>query len=160
MHRSMLSLAFVAALPFAAHAAEEELYGTYALVSTSQKLVETGQVDTYTNERGFITYTREGRMFVVIARGERPKPESLAKMTDAQRVGLFRTLTAYTGTYKFDGKAIEHDIDVSWNEVWTGTAQIRHFSRDGDTITLATDPGPRPTDGKLAVTTLVWRKVK
>ncbi|HET9814513.1 MAG TPA: lipocalin-like domain-containing protein, partial [Xanthobacteraceae bacterium] len=105
------------------------------------------------------TYTREGRMFVVIVRGERPKPESVAKMSDQQRADLFRSMTAYTGKFKFDEKVIEHDIDISWNEVWTGTKQIRYARREGNRIILTTPQQPRPIDGKVSETTLVWEKV-
>ena len=54
-------------------------------------------------------------MLVLIVRGNRPKPESLAKMTDQQRADLFRSMTSYGGTYKFDGKSIEHHIDISYS---------------------------------------------
>ena len=139
-------------------AGEDEIYGTYSLISTSFKLVESGQVETIPNEKGFITYTKEGRMFVVIVRGQRPKAESMAKMTDQQRADLFRSLTAYSGTHKFDGKTVVHNIDISWNELWTGTNQIRHVQRDGNRIILTTDPQPRPADGKVSVNTLIWEK--
>ncbi len=160
MHRVLFGLVLTLLSALSARANDDMLVGTYSLVSTTQKLVGTDQVDTFTNERGFITYTKEGRMFVIIVRGERHKPESLARMTDQQRADLFRSLTAYSGTYKFDGKTIEHNIDISWNEAWTGTAQIRHLTRDGDKLILTTNPIPRPVDGKPAVTTLVWQKLK
>ena len=136
------------------------LLGTYSLVSTSQKVVETGQVETFTNERGFITYGSDGRMSVIIVRGDRPKPESIAKLTDPQRLELFRTLTAFSGTYNFDGKTVEHQIDIAWNEVWAGTKQVRTVTIDGDRISLTTPAIPRPQDGKVSVNTLVWEKVK
>ncbi len=160
MRTSMLVVALVAMLPLSAYAGEDELYGTYTLVSRSQKVLDTGQVDTYAKERGFITYGKDGRMFVIIVDGNRPKPESLAKMTDQQRAELFRSMSAYSGTYKFDGKAVEHHIDMSWNEVWTGTTQIRDVKKEGDKVILTTRPAPRPQDGKMAVTTLVWEKAK
>jgi hypothetical protein len=59
-------------------------------------------------------------MFVIITREQRPKPESLSRMTDWQRVDLFRILTAYSGAHKFDSETIEHDLDVSSNGVRTG----------------------------------------
>jgi hypothetical protein len=159
MIRIVIALTLIVLPVIPLRAQEAELYGTYALIKTTQKLVDTGQEEEFRGEKGFITYTKEGRMFVLIVRGDRPKPESLDKMTDQQRADLFRSLTAYTGTYKFDGKTILHNIDISWNEVWTGTSQVRHFSRDGDKIILTTNPIPRPTDGKRAVTTLAWQRV-
>ena len=32
------------------------------------------------------------------------------------------------------GDLIEHHIDASWNEVWTGTTQMRHVAKDGDRV--------------------------
>jgi hypothetical protein len=164
MHNSMLAIISIALFSFEASnfatAQEDKLEGTYRLVSTSQKVVETGQVDTYANERGFIMYGSDGRMSVIIVRGDRPKAESIAKITDPQRIELFNTYVAYGGTYRFDGKTVEHHIDIAWNEIWTGTKQVRTVTRDGDRITLTTPAIPRPQDGKLSVTTLEWEKVK
>ena len=164
MYNTLLAFIAIALISFAAPtvvaAQDGILQGTYSLVSTSQKVVDTGQVDTYTNERGFISYGSDGRMLVLIVRGDRPKAESVAKITDPQRVELFNALVAYGGTYKFDGKTVEHHIDVAWNEIWAGAKQVRTVTRDGDRITLTTAAIPRPQDGKLAETTLVWEKVK
>ena len=161
----ILSLSLITALglslvPFAAGAADNELAGTYKLISRSRVLVDTGQVQTFGQVQGFITYGNDGRMLVLIVEGNRPKPESLAKMTDQQRAELFRTMNAYGGTYKFDGKTIEHHIDISHNAVWTGTTQIRDVKKEGDKLIYTTRPAPFVGDGKMSVITLVWEKVK
>jgi hypothetical protein len=148
-----------AALSCAASAAEDEIYGTYKLISSSRKILDTGQVETFGREQGFITYSRDGRMLVLIFRGDRPKPESLAKMTDQQRADLFRSMTAYGRTYKFDGKTMEHHIDISWNEVWTGTTQFRDVKNEGGRLIYTTRPAPFVSDGKMSVVTLMWEKV-
>jgi hypothetical protein len=158
--RKQIMVAAVVMLPLTAVAAEEKLAGTYKLVSSTRTLVDSGQVETYSKEQGFITYGNDGRMLVLIIRGDRPKPESLATMTDQQRADLFRTLNAYGGTYKFDGKTMEHHIDISANEVWTGTTQIRDVKMDGDRLIYTTRPAPFVGDGKMSVQTLVWEKVK
>jgi hypothetical protein len=151
---------FSVAAPNLSAAQNDKLVGTYRLVSTSMKIVETGQVETFPNERGFITFGNDGRMSVIIVRGDRPKPESVAKLTDPQRLELFRTLTAYSGTYKFDGKTLENQVDIAWNEVWAGTKQVRTVTIDGDRVSLTTPAQPRPQDGKTSVNTLVWERVK
>jgi hypothetical protein len=79
MYKLMLTLAIVPVLSFGGHAAESDLYGTYRLVSTVTEMADTGQIDTEAKESGFITYGSDGRMSVLIIRGDRPKPESLAK---------------------------------------------------------------------------------
>jgi len=140
--------------------AADELYGTYRLIGTTARILETGEEEKYTDETGYITYGRDGRMFVLLVRGKRPKPESLDKITDQQRAELFRTTTAYSGPFTFDGKTVEHHIDISWNEVFTGMVLRREVRRDGDRITLTTPPSPRGKDGKMSVRTLTFEKVK
>jgi len=79
-------------------------------------------------------------MIVLVVRNPRPKPESIEKTTDQERADLFRTMTAYAGTYRFDGEKIEHHIDLSWNEVWTGTTQVRSVKREGERLVYTTPP--------------------
>jgi len=160
MSKVRLALSFVFPLSFGTSTAFAQLEGTYRLISTTARILETGQEEKYTDESGYITYGKDGRMFVLLVRGKRPKPESLEKMTDQQRADLFRTVTAYSGRYTFDGKTVEHHIDISWNEVFTGTTLRREVKRDGDRIMLTTPPSPRSKDGKMSVRNLVFEKVK
>ena len=97
---------------------------------------------------------------VLITRSDRPKPDSIEKITDEQRQRLFASMLAYAGTYKFDGTSIEHDIDLSWNEVWNGTMQVRDIKKDGDRLIYTTRPAPSPIDGSMGFATLIWEKVK
>jgi Lipocalin-like domain len=160
--RKLMLVVAVAALPFSAlAAAADELAGTYKLISSTRKLLDTGEVlDTWgKSPKGFITYGNDGRMLVLIVSDNRPKPESVEKMTDQQRADLFRSMTAYGGTYKFDGKKVEHHVDISWNESWTGTTVIREIKKDGDKL-VYTNTGPFSGDGKMSTQTLVWEKVK
>jgi hypothetical protein len=160
MRTTMLALAIVA-LSSPASATDDEFYGTYKLIKTSRIILDTGEEITFGGrEHGFITYSKDGRMMVLSLRGERPKPESIDKTTDQERAVLHRTMTAYGGTYKFDGKTIEHQIDISWNEIWTGTTQVRNVRKDGNRLIYTTRPAPNPVDGRMSVTTIVWEKVK
>jgi hypothetical protein len=159
MRGTMLAAAILT-LSLPVSAADDELYGTYRLISTTRTVLDTGQIITFDGETGFITYGKDGRMMILAVRGDRPKAESIEKMTDQQRAILHRSMTAYAGTYKFDGTTMEHHIDISWNEVWTGTTQVRTVKKDGDRLIFTTRPAPNPSDGKMAVTTLVWEKLK
>jgi len=140
--------------------ADNDISGTYKLVIEQRRIVDTGELVPVPNPQGFITYGKDGRVLVLIVRAPRPRPEALDKITDQQRVDLHRTMTAYGGTYKFDGSKVEHSIDISWNEVWTGTRQVRSVTREGDRITLTTPPFPFHTDGRMSVNMLVWERVK
>jgi hypothetical protein len=142
--------------------ADDDIVGTYRLISANRVILATGDTENSYGENpiGFITYGRDGRMMGMIVFSNRPNAESLDKMTDQQRADLFRTMIAYGGTYTFHGNSIEHHIDISWNELWTGTTVIRDIKKEGDRLVLATRPAPFPRDGKMSINTLVWEKVK
>jgi Lipocalin-like domain len=131
-------------------AADNDLSGTHRLVVEQRTIVDTGEVVPVTNPQGY----------VLIVRYPRPKPESIEKTTDQERADLLRTMTAYSGTYKFDGSKIGHHIDLSMNEVWTGTTQVRFIKRDGERLVYTTPPFHFHTDGEMSINTLVWEKVK
>ena len=138
--------------------AQRDIAGTYRLISTTAKF-DTGEEEKYNDETGYIIYGRDGRMMVLLVRGKRPRPESVEKMTDEQRVQLFKTVTAYSGKYTFDGKTVTHHVDVSWNEVFNGMNLERHVTRAGNRVMLTTAPSRRSSDGKMGVRTLTFEKV-
>jgi hypothetical protein len=143
-------------------AGEEDLYGTWRLVSYYQEIQATGEkIDIFGKApRGVLSYSRDGRMSAILAKDERPKPTDLAKVTNEERVELFKTVIAYGGTFKFDGKTVTHYLDISWNETWTGTAQVRNVRLEGGKLYISTNPIPRPEDGKIVIGVLTWEKVK
>ena len=160
--RLVITAAALAAMSvaFPAMAADNDLVGTYKLVIEQRTIVDTGEVVPVKDPQGYITYGSDGRMMVIIVRHPRPRPESIEKTTDQERADLLRTLTAYAGTYKFNGSEVEHHIDISMNETWTGTTQVRFVKRDRERIVYTTPPFRFHTDGKMSVNMLVWEKVK
>jgi hypothetical protein len=138
-----------------------QLAGTYRLISHKSTVVATGETKDIFGKapQGYIIYGRDGRMMVLIVKDERPKPRSLETMTDQERADLFRTMAAYSGTYDFDGKVVTHHVDVSWNQIWTGTDEVRNVRFDGRRVVLSTNPKPSFVDGKVIVGTLTWEKV-
>ena len=160
MRRLILTAAAVMSLSSHAAAADMKLSGTYRLISEQRTIVDTGEIISTTSSRGTITYTEDGRVIVLIVRSPRPRPEGPENITDQQRIDLFRTMTAYAGTYKFDGNKVEHSIEISMNEVWSGTKQVRTVKLDGEHLIYTTPPFPFHSDGKMSINTLVWEKVQ
>ncbi len=148
--------------PFALALERDDVVGTWTLVSSTRKVVATGEESSTYGEHptGTIVYGRDGRMIVLIVHDKRPKPESIGKTTDADRIALFKTMVAYSGTFSISGDTITHTIDASWNEVWTGTKTVRDVKRDGDQLIYTTKPAPASTDGKISIVTLIWQKVR
>jgi hypothetical protein len=153
-----LAAALMSARP--ALAAGYELAGTYRLVSSSTTHLDTGEDVPDEGAKGSIMYGADGRMLVLITYGDRPKAESAAKLTDHQRVQLFRTMLSYGGTYEFDGKTVTHHVDICSDEIRCGTTFVRDVTVDGDRVTYTTRPQPGPIDGKMIVITLVWQKLR
>ena len=50
---------------------------------------------------------------------------------------------------------IEHSIEISMNEVWSGTKQLRAVKHDGERLVHSTPPFQFHTDGKMSINTLV-----
>jgi lipocalin-like protein len=145
-----------------AQAANEELYGTWRLESFTQTILATGEtIDVFGKApQGFIHYGRDGRMMVLMVKDARPKPSDLSKMTDQERVELFKTLVAYAGTYEVDAKTVTHHLDISWNQIFTGTDQVRNIEFDGCKFIMSTNPQPRSQDGDVAISVLTWERLE
>jgi hypothetical protein len=79
---------------------------------------------------------------------------------DEERIKLHQTMAAYAGTYTLESDKVIHHVDISWNEAWTGTDQVRFYKVDGNTLTITTAPYTSPYDGRESRSVLVWEKVK
>jgi hypothetical protein len=138
-----------------------KLIGTWKLVSAVSEELATGQkTNIYKGTPiGFITYGADGRVMTIIVDSPRKKPSG-AVATAVEAEALFRSMAAYAGTYTIEGNQVIHRPDVSWNETWTGTDQVREYKFDGERLILATSPSPNPRSGKMSVRSLVWEKIK
>ena len=109
------------------------------------------------NPTGYLSYSVDGRMQVIgAASGRRvlagPNP------TENVRVALLDTMFAYAGTYSVEANNVIHHVDISWNEAWTGTDQIRLFEVNGKFLTLTTH-FTDPAGDTEALYAVVWKKV-
>lgn len=141
--------------------ANEEIYGTWRLLSWTRHVVGTeASTDALgAAPHGFLTYGRDGRMLAMIVKANRPRSTDPAKMPDEERAELFKTMLAYGGTFRVEGDQVVHNVDISWNEIWTGTAQVRNFRIEGRRLTIGVDP-QIGFDGKESTAVLQWEKVQ
>jgi hypothetical protein len=144
-----------------ASAGESPVLGTWKLKSFVREVSATGERYNQMGEHptGYLSYSSDGRMYAIITGDNRIKPHDVAP-TDEDRAKLHRTLTAYAGTYTLDAEKVIHHVDVSWNEAWTGTDQVRFYKLDGNTLTITSAPNKSPVDGREGRAILVWEKVK
>jgi hypothetical protein len=71
----VMTMAVVTSVAFAG---DEEIWGTYKLISATYKLLDTGDVVNSYGEhpKGYITYGKEGRMLVLITNGDDLSPKT------------------------------------------------------------------------------------
>jgi hypothetical protein len=106
---------------------------------------------------GYLSYSADGRMQVIGAASGRIVPTDPTP-PDNERVALYDTMFAYAGTYSVEAGKVIHHVDISWNEVWTGTDQIRLFEVNGNTLTLTTRAMDPACDREVHYA-VVWEKV-
>ncbi len=137
---------------------KKPLLGTWRLKScvlttaAGQRLTPYGE-----NPTGYLSYSADGRMQAIGAASGRIVP-SAPTPPENERIALHDTMFAYAGTYSVETGKVIHHVDISWNEVWTGTDQIRLFKMNGNTLTLTTHAKDPATDTE-AHYALVWEKV-
>jgi Lipocalin-like domain len=85
--------------------------------------------------RGYLIFTREGRMMTIITRADR-KPAT----TVEEQAALLQSMISYTGRYKVEGSRVVTTPDVSWNEIYTGAQQIRYYTLHDEELSLTTAP--------------------
>jgi hypothetical protein len=139
----------------------DRLQGTWRLRSFTQKILDTGEtIDVFgKSPQGFINYSTDGRMIVLMVGDARPRASDLSQLTDAERAELFKTMVAYAGTYTVDDAEVTHHLDISWNQIFTGADQVRNIELTDGVFVMSTNPQPRSQDGRLAVSVMTWEKL-
>jgi len=136
-----------------------QLAGTYRLITATSTNLATGEI-TYPlgkSPQGYIMYGRDGRMMIFMVAEKRPQPKDLASATDQERLDLFKTMLAYSGTYDFDGKVVTHHIDVAWNGI--KDSPQRDVKLDGRKLVLGYT-GPNVRTGVVGKVEITWEKVE
>ena len=138
----------------------DRLIGTWRLVAVETEDLATGAKSQAwgADPLGFINYAPDGRMMVLNLRSDRKKPAG-AVPTTAEAADLFKTMLAYAGTYTIDGNELTHHIEISWNEAWSGTHQVRNARFDSNRVHLSTKPSPDLASGRMSVRTMTWEKL-
>ena len=138
-----------------ADAQPTELVGTWKFLNYVRTDPSTGKnVKIFGGHpRGWLIYTAEGRMMVIVVPENRKPLEK-----DADRIEHHKQMVAYTGRYTLaDGKVIHH-VDVAWNEAWIGTDIVRSYNINGDRLIITTAPTKYGLDAVEQVSTLTLER--
>jgi hypothetical protein len=137
---------------------ENPLLGTWKLKSYVVTAANAARSTPYgENPTGYLGYSADGRMQAVGAASGR-KVQAGSNPSESQRAALHDTMFAYAGSYSIEAGKVIHHVDISWNEVWSGTDQIRLFEVDGNFLTLTTRVADKAGDTETLYV-VVWEKV-
>jgi len=133
-----------------------KIFGIWRLVSFEAEYQATGEREHVRgkNPTGFIIFTPEGRMMVVLTNEGRKAPK-----TDQDRAGLFNAMVAYTGIYRIEGDKWITKVDVAANPALAGTEQARFFRVDGDRLQEITQWSVRPEKG-MGRSVITWERAR
>jgi Lipocalin-like domain len=140
----------------------QAIAGVWRLTAYAREEVETGKkVDLFgQHPSGYLTFSPAGR-FIGVLVGDNRKPPAEAVVTDPERIALYNSIIgAYSGSYTIEDDKIVIAVDVSWNQAWTGTKQIRYFKVTGKQLMIRNPPRKDPRDGKTITSTLIFEKVE
>jgi hypothetical protein len=134
--------------------------GVWKLKKYSRRFLDTGEVRSDMLPQAYILYTPGGFMMSITVEEKRVPPAGEV-LTDEERVRLFKSIiSAYSGTYVVEGDTVIHDVNLSWNEAWTGTKQMRLFKVTGDELVIETTPRTVGTDTRQFINTLTWERTE
>lgn len=107
---------------------------------------------------GYITYTPDGRVMVLVLARDRHRPKALVPTQD-EKLALYDSMFAYAGTFTVDHEKVVHHIDMSWNQSWTGTHQTRFYELRDDTLIYVGAPARNPMNDRDCVHSVIFRRV-
>jgi hypothetical protein len=132
-----------------------QLAGSWKLSSWTIQIVGGEATEPFgPNPKGRAVFTPDGFSAFMIARPDR-KPAT----NDADSAALLKSLMVYTGKFAIDGDKLTTEVDLSWNEILTGTSQVRFFKLEGDKLSIRTaEQASAVVPGKRVVGTLNWER--
>jgi hypothetical protein len=133
----------------------KQLSGSWKLTSWTIQVIDGEAAQPFgPNPKGRAVFTPDGFSAFMIARPDR-KPAT----NDADSAALLKSLMVYTGKFTIDGDKLTTNVDLSWNEIFTGTAQVRFFKLEGDKLSIRTaEKASAVYPGKKVVGTLTWER--
>jgi hypothetical protein len=164
MNKSILAMELLATTLVISPAAQssDALVGTWKLVSYTSTTAK-GEIKHFMGEKplGFITYTSDGRMSVIITAQDR-KPYSVNDPIAApaeERAEACATMIAYAGRYTpLSGDQVTHHVEAASVPNREGTDLVRTVKIEGERLILRTPPGL--TGGAQVTTEVVWERMR
>jgi hypothetical protein len=138
----------------------DKLVGSWKLVSalSTTSKGEPGEPPFGLNPVGFLTYTGDGRVSVLISHGGRkPLSGGGGALAQEEQAEAFRTFFAYAGRYTFSGDKVTHHLEISSIQNYVDRDLARSVKFQGEQIILVAPP--TPVNGKVQIVELTWQRL-
>ena len=149
-------LAFLLSFALSTVASAQQIVGTYKLISFTSDYSDGTTVEAFGKlPNGYTIITPKRFMSLLVSDTRK------AGITADDKIALYSSIIAYSGPYNLEGSKLVTEVDISWNQGWTGTKQGRTFTIEGNRLTLVTDRAPSALEpGKTVSARLVWERVE
>lgn len=113
--------------------AAARLIGTWKIDTVVSEIVDQNGQATFHPAawHGYITMTAAHRTIVFQTAKDRPTPDN-----DEEYVYSFCSMIAYSGKHEIAGNRIVINVDIAWNENFSGIDQIWFYRFEGDRLIL------------------------
>ncbi len=157
---SVTSVAFavMATLSGPLEAADNPLFGTWRVTSFKVQVIgEPEERDIFgSNPKGYVILTPEPRIMVFIAADGRRPPTN-----QAEAAAMLQSMIAYTGRITLEPDKFTTDVEISQNQIYAGTPQVRFYIVNGDKLTLRTpEQSSALFPGKRTIAVLTFERQK
>lgn len=113
----------------------DQFVGRWNLIAWEQRY-DDGRLQKPMGERprGFIRYTADGEMVVMISSEDRKRFEKGGQWDapDAEKAYAYNTMLSYAGRFSVDDDTVTHHVDMSLFPNWEGGTQKRKFALKAD----------------------------
>ena len=137
----------------------QSMVGTWALRSFSELDVRTKAISFPMGDRpkATVIYTADGHVATIFTATGRAAPAG-PHPTDSEAIRLFRTMVAFAGRYEIAGRELIYHPEVSWNEAWNGTRQVRTFELSADLLKISSAPAASVLGNAQTIMTMTWKR--
>ena len=148
-------------MPEANSGSAAQLVGTWRQLTAVAEAIPSGIRRDVMSERpvAYVMFSPGGRMMLMGVNPNRTRPAGEVP-TDEEARYLYCSMIAYGGTYKVSGNEVVYDLDISWNQLWTGTKQLRYWEIRDAQLIISTPEFIDPFIGGRSIHRITWEKIE
>ena len=135
------------------------IVGTWSLRSFTERDIKTDAISfpMGSSPRAAVVYTADGHVATIFtATGRRAPAEPRA--SDAEAAHLYRSMVAFAGRYEIHDNELIYHPEISWNEAWNGTRQVRYFEMSDGLLRIRSAPAASTLLNALTEMNMTWSR--